>query len=84
MVMVWAFCISPGAINLHSNSTALLLVPDVTDYVEFRLTYPRSARLLTNSIAGRDIHPREYVNNTASLRYFILISLVPTVVVTLV
>ena len=63
------------------TSRKFICNPDVTDYVGFRLTYPRSDRLLTNSIAGRDIHPREYVNNTASLRCFIVISLVPTVVV---
>ena len=63
------------------TSRKFICNPDVTDYVGFRLTYPRSDRLLTNSIAGCDIHPREYVNNTASLRCFIVISLVPTVVV---
>ena len=63
------------------TSRKFICNPDVTDYVGFRLTYPRSDRLLTNSIAGRDIHPREYVNNTASLRHFIVISLVPIVIV---
>ena len=63
------------------TSRRFICNPDVTDYVGFRLTYPRSDRLLTNSIAGRDIHPREYVNNTASLRHFIVISLVPIVIV---
>ena len=53
-------------------SRKIICNPDVTDCVGFRLTYPRSDRLLTKRIAGREIHPREYVNNNASLRYFIV------------
>ena len=54
------------------TSRKFICNPDVTAYVGFRLTYPRSDRLLTKRIAGREIHPRKYVNNTESLRYFIV------------
>ena len=60
------------------TSRIFICSPDVMDFVDFRLTYPRSDQLLTKCIAGRDIHPRYYVNIPAKLHIY---ALVPTALV---